>query len=250
MILVGLLAWYVIRLVKHLSDANDDPETGYERAYGIGEFIDLIIFYKAAIAPVVAIYTISTQLIAVEEAPGFVAVAGWSDYKFYFVMVLVVVQLANWWVAYGLATRFCPASARNAKILFFVTPFVPVLDYFMGKSMLGFSSPINVLIDFAGSFALSIVLFSYFTLSARIKEIYLTPPGKNGKRPVVRQKKAVSLAVDNVRPPANSGADVFELRKPGAAFSEFKKCPYCAEDIRPDAVKCRYCLSELSASGG
>ena len=27
-----------------------------------------------------------------------------------------------------------------------------------------------------------------------------------------------------------------------------KKCPYCAEDIRVDAIKCKHCLSDLTAS--
>lgn len=31
-------------------------------------------------------------------------------------------------------------------------------------------------------------------------------------------------------------------------MDEFKKCPFCAEDIKKDAIKCKFCWSELDSA--
>jgi len=247
MILVGLSAWYVVRVIKHRMGIEGGVGVGNAQMYSVGGFLDLIIFYKAAIAPVVAVFSISNQLLSVEESANFISGSGWDSYKFYFLLILVVNQSANWWVAYDLAFKFVPASARNAMILFLVSPVVPVLHYFMARSFMGYASATNLLIEFSVSLASSILLFSYFTLSVRIKNIYFPVLDKNGQRVTVTNN-VVKIAVDNVKPKTDHAGGSVEIRKPASIYSDLRKCPYCAEDIKVDAVKCRYCLSDLNGT--
>ncbi len=43
-------------------------------------------------------------------------------------------------------------------------------------------------------------------------------------------------------------SDHADLEEQAIASGEYSKCPYCAELVRSEAVKCRYCGSELSES--
>ena len=41
------------------------------------------------------------------------------------------------------------------------------------------------------------------------------------------------------------GGDTSAVEKKQVASGEMKKCPYCAELIRAEAIKCRFCQSEV-----
>lgn len=41
--------------------------------------------------------------------------------------------------------------------------------------------------------------------------------------------------------------DEWYAQQNGVAWSEFRKCPFCAEEIRSEAIKCKHCGSEVEA---
>jgi hypothetical protein len=41
-----------------------------------------------------------------------------------------------------------------------------------------------------------------------------------------------------------------EIAAEKGEFGDFKKCPYCAESVRKEAVKCRHCGSSFEATAG
>ncbi|WP_413460095.1 superinfection immunity protein [Herbaspirillum huttiense] len=66
-------------------------------------------------------------------------------------------------------------------------------------------------------------------------------PGDGNKRDVFDLFKAF-YGVDE---PPPSGQHIGNTKSEGNGL---KKCPYCAEDIKIEAIKCKHCQSELSTS--